>query len=232
MVPSYPWPVHALLRPRWIAGHLLAVVTVVGFVNLGLWQFDRHAEKVGLRDEVAAAQAQDPIPIEAAPVGAYRRVIATGSYDGSLQTTVLRSQGGVSGYHVLTPLRFADDRAVLIDRGWIPLDAVPPQPLARVVTITGTLWPAAAGSGIPDALLPAVRRIDPAIVAAFADYRLIDEYLVLSGEDRVAEALPVLPTPPTISLGSHRSYAVQWLLFAGVVAIGYPLLLRRTVRRG
>lgn len=221
-----------LLRPRWITGHVLAIVTVVGFVSLGLWQSSRHEEKVERRDEVVAAQALEPVPILDASMGSYRRVVATGTYDGSLQTTVLRGQGGVSGYHVLTPFVFGDGEAVLVDRGWIPLDMNPPAPFARVVTISGTLWPAEPGGDPPDSLPPVVRRIDPALVAPFAEYRFIGDYLLLDGMDREAVAFPVVPDPPAISLGSHLSYAVQWFLFAGVVLVGYPLLLRRTIRRG
>lgn len=219
-----------LLRPRWIAGHLLVIVTVVAFVNLGFWQLRRLDEKQSLRDAVAEGQALAPVPIDEAPAGSYRRVTATGTFDGTLQTTVLRSQDGVSGYHVLTPFVLTDGRAVVVDRGWIPLDAEPPAPFARVTTIEGTLWPAEEGSGVPEALTPAVRRIDPEIQRAFADYPFLDEYLLLTGHRYEAQDLPVLPPDPAVSLGPHLGYAVQWFLFAGVVLVGYPLLLLRTVR--
>ncbi len=219
-----------LLRPRWIAGHLLALITIVAFVNFGFWQLRRYDEKVALRDAVAASQALAPIPIEEAPAGSYRRVTATGTYDGSLQTTVLRSQGGVSGYHVITPFLFEDGVAVLVDRGWIPLDAEPPAPYARVTSISGTLWPAEEGSSIPHALFPAVRRIDPEIQEAFADHEFLGEYMLLTGFDHEAQEVPILPEPPEVSLGPHLGYAVQWFLFAAVVLVGYPILLRRMIR--
>ena len=219
-----------LLRPRWIAGHLLAIVTVIAFVNLGFWQLRRHEEKSDLRAAVAAAQALPPVPIEEAPAGSYRRVRATGTFDGTLQTKVLRSQGGVSGYHVLTPFVFDDGTAVLVDRGWIPLDAEIPAPFTGVADIEGTLWPAEEGSSIPDALGPAVRRIDPEIQAAFADYEFIGEYLLFTDHEYEAADLPRLPEPPQVSLGPHLGYAAQWFLFALVVLVGYPALLRRTLR--
>ncbi|MBI5156425.1 MAG: SURF1 family protein [Acidimicrobiia bacterium] len=220
-----------LLRPRWIAGHLLAIVAVVAFVDLGFWQLRRHDEKVALRDAVAAAQALPPVPIDEAPGGSYRRVVATGTFDGSLQTKVLRSQKGVSGYHVITPFLFDEGRAVLVDRGCVPLDAEPPGPFARLTEIEGTLWPAEEGSSIPDTLTPAVRRIDPEIQAAFADYELLGEYLLLTGHRYEATGLPVLPEAPEIPLGPHLGYAGQWFLFAAVVLVGYPMLLRARADR-
>lgn len=205
------------------------MITVVAFVNLGFWQLRRHDEKVALRDAVTAAEALAPAPIEEVPAGSYRRVVATGTFDGSLQTKVLRSQEGVSGYHVLTPFVLVDGRAVLVDRGWIPLDAEPPGPFARLTEIEGILWPAEEGTAIPDALTPAVRRIDPEIQSAFTDYEFLDEYLLLTGHRYEPAELPVLPEAPGVSLGPHLAYAGQWFLFAAVVLIGYPMLLRRTV---
>ena len=163
---------------KWYAW-LFAVVTIVAFVNLGFWQLRRHDEKVQLRDAVAAAQAMDPIPILEAPAGSYRRVTASGTFDGSLQTRVLRSQAGVSGYHVLTPFLLGDGTAVLVDRGWISLDAEMPQPFGRVTEIEGTLWPAEEGSGIPAALTPAVRRHLEERLARIERYAKVSEARVV-----------------------------------------------------
>jgi cytochrome oxidase assembly protein ShyY1 len=92
------------------------------------------------------------------------------------------------------------------------------------------MWPAEEGSAIPDALLPAVRRIDPEIPAAFAGYEFLGEYLLLTGDQDEAADMPVLPEPPQVSLGPHLGYAAQWFLFALVVLLGYPALLRRNLR--
>jgi cytochrome oxidase assembly protein ShyY1 len=230
--------VRPLLKPRWIAGHLLAVVAVVSFVPLGLWQLRRHDEKSDLRARVAEAQALDPVLIEDLSAGEYRTVIARGEYDAAMETRVLRSQAGSSGYLVLTPLLLPDGSGVLVDRGWAPLDgdyrgggSAP----SGIVTVTGTLWPAEEGSSIPpdlaagdDGLPTVVRRIDPEIQGAFTDYSLRNEYLVLTGSSPPPGDLAV-PDQPEVSLGPHLGYALQWFAFAVIVVIGYPLLLRRTV---
>lgn len=219
-----------LLRPRWIVGHLIALVAIVGFILLGLWQLDRHGEKSELRDAVATGQALPPVDLTSAPDGSFRRVGAIGVYDSSLQMLVFRSHDGASGYHVLTPLVVEDGSAVLVDRGWIPLDFDPPAPPPGMVKVTGVLWPAEPGSSIPDSPPDVVTRIDPEIQQAYAAYRLRTDYLVLS-PDPVPEPYPVQDEAPGVGLGPHLGYAGQWFLFAGVVAIGYPVLLRRTVRR-
>jgi surfeit locus 1 family protein len=224
---------HPLLRPRWVAGHLLVLVTVVAFVSLGLWQLRRHAEVSDLRDEVVAARVLPAVPIgEADP---YRRVSAVGTYDFDAETRVLRSRQGESGYRQLVPLIDDSGTAVLVDRGWTPLDidASPRVPPGRI-SVEGVLWPAEPGSWAPDRLEPGmvVRRIDPAIVEPFTAYPFRDGYLVSSGEvpPQGGELAPLPSDPPEVSPGPHLSYAVQWFLFALIVVAGYPLLLRRAGR--
>lgn len=221
---------HQLLRPRWIAGHLLAVSAIIGFVSLGFWQLDRHAEKSELRDAVAEGRELPPVALDEAAEGSFRRVVAVGNYDGGLQTRVLRSRGGVSGFHVLTPLVTDDGVAVLVDRGWIPLDTPAPPPPQGMVKASGALWPAEEGSSVPDSLPEVVRRIDPEILQEFAAYPLRSDYLILE-TDPVPEPYPIPADPPGVGLGPHLGYAGQWFLFAVVVLFGYPLLLRGALRR-
>ena len=46
-----------------------------------------------------------------------------------------------------------------------------------------------------------------------------------------ADALPVrLRLPETDDAGPHLAYAIQWYSFAAIGAIGYGLLIRKTVR--
>ncbi|MCB2224107.1 MAG: SURF1 family protein [Actinobacteria bacterium] len=226
-----------LLTPKWIAGHLLAVAGVVAFVSFGFWQLDRHAQKRDIRDAVEAAAEMAPVPLaEAGEDPAYRVVWAEGVYDPSAEVLVLRSRQGSPGHAVVTPLVMDDGTAVLVYRGWVTLDedtppveaALPPEGRVRV---TGQLWPDAPGD-VPDALPDVMKRIDPAVVSAFTDYPIREgAYLLLFDQapPTGGDAL-LLPDRPEPSLGPHLSYAGQWFLFAAVVLVGYPILLRRTVQ--
>jgi surfeit locus 1 family protein len=215
--------VSPLLRPRWLVGHVLVVVTIAAFVALGFWQLRRHAEVRELRDAVAAAQVLPVVPVEEAAM--YRRVVATGEYDHEVEAWVLRSRAGESGYLILTPLVLDDGTAILVNRSWVPLtvDTRPPVPEAQV-TVEGYLWPAEEGSWQPEALPEigqVVRRIDPMILDRFTEYAFRDGYMIVMDG-----------APPTISSGPHFAYAVQWFLFAVIVVAGYPMLLRRAAHRG
>ncbi|HUG74747.1 MAG TPA: SURF1 family protein [Acidimicrobiia bacterium] len=214
---------HQLTRPRWLAGHVLVLVTVVAFVYLGFWQLRRHAEVQGLQAVVAESFALPHVEVGEAEM--YRRAVAFGSFDHSREVRVLRSQDGVSGEVVLTPLVLQDGSAVLVNRGWVRPGESLSRPSGEIRT-EGFMWPAESGSWLPSNLEPGqvVRRIDPAIIQAFVEYDLRDGYLI--------EALLREAEPPSIPSGPHLSYAVQWFLFTGVVLVGYPLLLRRVTRRG
>ncbi len=225
--------VHPLLRPGWLAGHVLAVAGIVAFVLLGMWQLRRHDEKTELRDAVAAAQQMSSVvPIDDVALGSFRRVSATGEYLPEAEAKVLRSRRGVSGYEVLTPLLLADGSALLVDRGWAALDvdhrfggATP----AGTVVVEGLLWPG-EGGGDGD-LGEFVKRVDPRVFAAATGLEFRPEFLVLAIQSPPTGVTLQIPDVGEISLGLHLGYAGQWFLFAAVVLVGYPILLRRSARR-
>ena len=151
--------VRSLLTPRWLLGHLLALSLIVSFISFGFWQLrrlDQRDARNALLETRLSAPPQpyaelmtglEARPDRTDPEAAYRRVSVSGRYDPANEV-LLRSRAldGQPGYHVLTPLRFAEDRALLIDRGWVPFEldnppieeAAPPES----VQVTGVLQPA------------------------------------------------------------------------------------------
>ena len=232
-----------LLKPKWIAGHLLVLTVVVLFVNLGLWQLDRHRWRVGVNADIAAGLAQPPVPLAELGEGdrAYRRVTVAGRYvpDADVLLSPRNERG--PGHHVLTPLRLEDASvALVVDRGWVPYRFdVPPVPGAEVpdgvVELSGVLLPAtevdAKAFRDEEGRVLRVQAVDPAVVApALGDGLIADVFLLLREQRPAPGSLPVPGPLPERDAGPHLSYAVQWFLFAAVGVAGYPLLLRRTVR--
>src|ERR671919_15676 len=121
-------------------------------VNLGFWQLRRLDDK---RDRNALIEARSEQPVtpvgelldpgdgEAAVDGArYRAVTATGTYDAPTTVTVRnRTQEGVPGAWLVTPLRLAEGERVGVIRGFVSLTSdssvadVPPP--TGEVTVTG-----------------------------------------------------------------------------------------------
>jgi cytochrome oxidase assembly protein ShyY1 len=80
-------------------------------------------------------------------------------------------------------------------------------------------------------VLRTLARTDVARVDQQVNLALAPVYVeLIQSTPEIARALPV-DRPPT-DIGPHLGYSVQWFLFFGVGAVGYPLVLRRQARRG
>ena len=118
-----------LLKPRWIALGLFAVVMTSLCVRLGFWQLDRLHGRRYYNHLFAQGMAMPPQPVETLVDGSagtsllYRQAEATGTYDPAHEVILYgRTNNEEPGNHVLTPLRLPDGRAVIVDRGWVPYD--------------------------------------------------------------------------------------------------------------
>ena len=235
-----------LLRPKWIAGIALAATAVVAFVILGFWQLSRLEERRAYNTTLAERGAQAPGGVEelqdADPDAlAYRRVTHNGTYEPEREVLLAaRTLDGRAGHHVLTPLRTDDGLLVVIDRGWVPLEETDPPvsaaaPPGGAVEVDGLLLPSeparragvfGEGAGLEFVSAVDLDRLEGWIGEPVAplSVRLQEQRPGNAG------ALPVPAPLPEPSEGNHLSYAIQWFLFAGVVAVGFPLLARRTAR--
>lgn len=235
-----------LWSPRWLVGHVLVVAICVLFVNLGFWQVRRLEERRLENIVLANRIGSPPVPIEELVAGAgtdrdsleFRRAAVIGVFDTG-EEVLVRSQvhEGTAGWHVITPLMLQDGRAVLINRGWVPLEMdavpVPAAPAAGQVRITG--WVAltrirrTGGAVEPEGHLSHIARVDLDRLQEQMPFPLLPVYIVA---DESGESLPIAVTPPdTNDEGPHLAYAIEWFSFALIGVIGYFFLLRRAVRR-
>jgi surfeit locus 1 family protein len=236
-----------LSRPRWIAGAVVVVVVVIAFVELGFWQLRRLREVRAFNAAVVAAEHASPQPLDrvlasggsTADALAYRRVEVTGIYDVRHEVVLYgRTLTDRTGNEVLTPL-VAGSRAVLVDRGWVPLDmATPPveaaSPPAERVRVSGILWPPEAESSPAAGSAPVqqVARIDLGLLQAQLPYRIEPVYLWLQDQSPAQPSGLPRPVPlPPLGEGPHLSYAIQWFSFASIAVVGYVVLLRRESSR-
>jgi len=228
------------LRLRHALLIIVAVVVTATCVRLGLWQLDRLQGRREINAMLDARGALPPVDVRAPSPDAllYRYVTATGTYDAASEIVLSgRSFQGVAGNHVLTPLVLDDTTAVLVDRGWVPLDiASPPITGAAAapgggVTVGGLALPADADSMAPSSPAPSVvTRIDVGV--ADLPYDLLPVYVLLTQQDPAqASGVPAPVPPPVPDEGPHLSYALQWFAFATIAIVGCGVLLRRDRRR-
>ncbi|HUG85920.1 MAG TPA: SURF1 family cytochrome oxidase biogenesis protein, partial [Euzebya sp.] len=97
-----------LLRPGWILTHLAVVAIAVTFVNLGMWQLQRHAETRGENARITQAQQSTALPLGQAlsqPELFLQPTTVTGTYDRGADVRLSpRSRNQLPGLEVLTPL--------------------------------------------------------------------------------------------------------------------------------
>lgn len=228
---------------------LLVIAAVGVMARLGQWQLERLAERRAFNARVAAQLEQPPLALAGPALDAglaemeYRSVVVTGQYDFA-QQVALRNQvrQGALGAHLLTPLIISGtERAVLVNRGWIPATDARPQAWRRYdepgpVTVRGRLRRSQSApdfGGVPD---PAGRLdlwnlVNVERLRAQVSYPLLPVYLQ-QAPDPAWTGLPERAEPALdLSEGSHLGYAVQWFLFAGLLGLGYPFYVWETERK-
>jgi cytochrome oxidase assembly protein ShyY1 len=234
-----------LLKPRWIAGHLLAFVLTSAFIAAGVWQIQRqHFSQHQLHEEVAAfgAPAPDLATVDAtASAASGTRVSVTGTYDPQHEYLLRNiSRRGRVGFDVLTPLRYAGG-AVLVDRGFVTLEAVDAglhdaAPPWGQVTVRGVLQPTSPlqpGEQVtPQDGIPSYPRVDTAHIASSAGAPLTPAYVQATYQSPApGSGAPAFPPPKPTTQVNHVSYAIQWFAFASIAIIGWPIVLRRALRK-
>jgi cytochrome oxidase assembly protein ShyY1 len=235
-----------LLRPRWLLSHLLVALLIFSMINLGLWQLRRLDERRERNDLIESRQDQPVTPVDqlvapgaddaAMSDARYRRVTATGTYDDDATVVVRnRTQEGVAGAWLVTPLELASGEQVGIVRGFVGLqtdgtavDAPPPE---GEVTVEGIVVdPTRLDGTAPHDLEPLLASDAMLPVLVLAGSSTPPE--PSAGEEGGARSDSILPVPPPeLGEGPHFSYAVQWFIFTAIAIIGYPLVLRRVLAR-
>ncbi|MCE9623295.1 MAG: SURF1 family protein [Actinomycetia bacterium] len=230
-----------LVRPKWIAFHLLCVALIVVMINLAFWQLRRLDERQALNDRVAAQSTADVVPladISLADPGAveYRQVEVTGTYLDIQFEVVNLSQAGTTGSDPVNVLRLADDSLILVNRGFLPFDADLVAPPSGEVTVTGRLRPSKSGGtdqrdddDTPQ--VTEIRRIDVAAIANQLMLPVAPMYIELL-ESTPSDSSQLLPVPlPEAGNGPHLSYTIQWFIFSVCVAVGWVFAVRKSARK-
>lgn len=102
---------------------LILVLLAALFLRLGLWQWDRKAEKEALFERFRNAPEMS-VEQALAAAESFARVEAFGRYDTERHLLLdNRIWKGRAGVHVLTPFTLSDGRTLLVNRGWLDLAA-------------------------------------------------------------------------------------------------------------
>jgi cytochrome oxidase assembly protein ShyY1 len=239
----------SLLRGRFLIGHLVVLALAGLFILAGFWQLDRLHQVRTKNAVVRSRMRSAPSPLEQVlqpnatdtARADYRRVVVTGRYDTSLQVLIqFRTYSGNPGDYLMTPVVTPGGSAILVNRGWIPLSntavrlARELEPPTGDVRVTGILFPTEKAGPMPTDAGPGLvqtPKIDVPGLAPRLGHSLFPAYLQLTSQDPPQSGdYPIVLPLPTPDDGPHLSYAIQWFSFTAIGLIGWPLLIRRSLR--
>jgi surfeit locus 1 family protein len=236
-----------LVHRKWIMTTLLVLLGTALCVRLGIWQLDRLDARRAFNAQVESMRALPPLNLDQEGSDSiqdmeWRAVQLRGIYDFENQIAI-RNQyyGNQYGYHLLTPLLFKE-KAVLVDRGWIPAESnSAPDDWRKYdevgeVNLSGQIRLGQAKpsfGGVADALpengarLEIWNNADVGRIASQMPYPVLPVYIQLDADAQDTE--PPIPFQPEIELteGPHFGYALQWFTFAAILFVGYLFYLRK-----
>ncbi len=234
-------------RRRWLFSTFVVILASLVMVWLGFWQLGKHNLRMAYIKAVVAEVQDAPFVLTGGPVDdayaerVYHQVDAQGEYDFEHEVLIANKfHQDEMGFHVVTPFLIAgSDRAVLVDRGWIPpkQDYQSPADLTQFnepdqTRIHGIIV-ATEESKVPPAG-PQFKwlRVDVANIARQLPYPVLPFYVALD-EPEASRTGPPFPDPPELKLdpGSHFGYAMEWFFFALALPLLYAWQVVRLDRR-
>lgn len=232
-----------LVRPAWIAFHLLVVAAVVLMINLGFWQLRRLDERKDFNRAVSERGEEPPTPLAdllAEPgfdpdESEWRRVTVSGSWIPAQVLVFNRTQRGAAGDNVLTALASDDGSTVLVNRGFVALGAeIPEAPSTEAIVLGRVRLDQSRQRGqltdSQDGVITEVRRIEIDELAPQFTGDLAPVYIDLIESEPAVEPTDPAPLPaPELGEGNHLSYAFQWYIFAILVVVGWVLAIRHSI---
>ncbi len=237
----------ALFGRRWWWKTLLVLAAMAFMAGLGVWQLDRLEQRRAYNAQLLEKLASAPIQIdgtalpEATAQLADRKAEVAGEYDFSQQIAIKnQNYEGQPGVYLVTPLRIkGSDKAILVNRGWVPYQEGTPERWQQFDesaddVLFGYLQksqklPDGSTTQIPATPQRAWFRTDIEAIAAQMPYVLMPVYLDLAPQpQRSYNTLPIRVQPEIeVTEGNHFSYALQWFAFALIAGVAYVGLVRR-----
>ncbi|WP_420566651.1 SURF1 family protein [Thalassovita sp.] len=186
---------------------------------LGFWQLDRMVWKEGVLAQIEARINDTPVAIPDQPDPKDDRflpVTATGTILPPTIRVLVSQKSKGAGYRLINAMDL-DGRVILVDRGYVQLEALPSEPPFENVTVTGNLhWPDERDFFTPENDLTAniwfAREVD-----VLAQALNTDPILVIARETSYDDApVSAMPVGPEGIPNNHFGYAVQWFGLAAV----------------
>jgi cytochrome oxidase assembly protein ShyY1 len=225
---------------------LVALLLIAGCLWAAQWQFHRGQTRHDRNTTIISHTSLPAIDLAKATEdlvsNEWRTVETTGLFDDSRQILLRNHYSeGKYGFEVLTAFKSNDAQEFWVDRGWVQAGAsaterpqIPPTPSGEV-TIVGRLrldtsLPQGNFFAIPKGSSGLISEANAQSTNASNAIRA-PYYLDLIKGDRPELTPSVVAELPELSDGPHFAYALQWVIFAGLVVYGRFLIRREVLTR-
>ncbi|MEZ4767427.1 MAG: SURF1 family protein [Caldilineales bacterium] len=240
--------VRTLFSRRYIAITLFVLLAMAVMARLGVWQLDRRQQRLAHNADLIAKLAQPPLSLNEVAAGLAAvpedrdeirntRAVASGRFDYDHQLLLVQQVYQDSlGSRLLTPLLLnGTGKAVMVDRGWIPLSSDDPDPAhwaqynadTGPVEVRGFMQPSQRVGRPAEVNADQPARLtwyqaDLPAIAPQMPYEILPVYL-LQSPDAAGNLTPPYRVDPEVDLseGPHLGYAIQWFSFAIVAGVVY-----------
>lgn len=225
----------ALRLPFW--GTVLTITGVCVLCSLGTWQMARLQWKQSLIQVIEAEYALDASEVslsEDALVKAvlFKRGHIAGVYQHDKEIKISsRVHKSVPGYHIVTPFILDNGASILVNRGWIPIEAERGDDYAvaraqgRVVLVGGMRAPHKPSSFVPQNKpeRDVWYRLDIEQVADVKGMSTVSPniFYVEQRAQKSGEAYPIIQHARLKLNNNHAQYAIFWFTMAFMMCVVY-----------
>lgn len=224
---------------------LITLVLLYIMISMGLWQLDRADYKSNLQTIIEARKNLQPISMDLIQLTddkwMFQPAIVQGEWD-LTQQMLLDNQvnNGQAGYRVYTPLMLGPDKAILVDRGWLPVGA--DRSILPELSFDATEFSRWQGTLVPSPSKGLVlsdmanrysewplrlQYIDSQEISAHTGYDLLPFVLQLNSSHT---ALDVLPIKVNMRSEKHTAYAFQWFALSFALLIIYIIVNSKKIK--
>lgn len=217
---------------------LCTVLAFALLAALGTWQLHRLHWKEALLADIHAKMQQEPLqlPISGydATTLAFRKVKAEGVLQYDKEIFLYHQRNKESGYFLITPLVMQDGSAILVNRGWIPMDMRQSyvdgkKSVGEMVSVEGVLQPGETqGMFVPDNNISKNvwfwLDLDDAKRLSGFDYPSL--FIRETGVKKPGE-YPIKNDATIDIRNDHLQYAITWYILAAAVIVIFILYHRK-----
>ncbi len=216
---------------RYAAPIVIGLAGIGILLWLGTWQVQRLAWKEGILSEIEStiAGAPQPLPRLIDPEAQkYMPVTLNGEIEGETLAVLVSVKQQGAGWRLISAFQTDEGRRVLVDRGFVPVEAKDAPRHTGPAEIAGNLhWPDDRNSSTPDNA-PADNIWYARDIAPMAEVLGTEPLLVITRRMVPADdGVTPLPVDTAGIPNDHLQYAMTWFSLAAVWLIMTGLWIRR-----